>query len=150
MTEHLLVFWILFILGMHWIGDFLLQKAEWKQNKGKDIGALHLHVSTYSIVLLAIALFYVAKHGWLSSLWFWLAVNIPAHWATDYVTSRFTAPLFRNANELRHIGKANDNLDESIMVRQAVERESVGFNIIGMDQLIHQVTLIGTWWWLVL
>lgn len=106
----------LWLLPIHWIGDFVLQSHWMAQNKSKSFDALGDHVFIYMIVLFVgvcvissdcvIALEMAATNGIL-------------HFVTDYFTSRWTARYFGNDWH-------------------------TFFVVMGLDQLIHHVTLGAT------
>lgn len=110
------------LLGVHWVADFVLQTHWQASNKSKNNAALTKHVATYTFCL------FVASAAILPSgfafLWFTLA-NGALHWATDYFTSRLSSKLYAKQDWHNF------------------------FVVIGFDQLIHQVTLAMTLWWLV-
>ena len=90
-------------------------------NKSKSFSALWAHCSVYCLVfLLVLALVDPEKAA------FFAAINFLLHLATDYVTSRINAKLWASGD---------------------VHYFFVG---IGADQLIHQITLIGTFFWIYL
>lgn len=113
--------WILTgILSAHWFADFVMQTDKMAVNKSTSNKWLLSHVLCYSL--------------WLGILTAWIfpfpqaiafvALNGMAHAITDYGTSRWTSYLWKKQD--RH------NF----------------FVVIGLDQLIHTVTLIGTYNWL--
>lgn len=114
-----LLFGFLYLLVLHYIGDFVLQSYSMSVNKSKSNKALGTHVGIYTVVLfigsppLAIGL--MIPNGQL--VIFWVLGNGLAHFATDYVTSRINARLW------------------------AAKRVHGFFVSIGADQLIHSLTL---------
>lgn len=104
----------LMLLAVHWFADFVLQTHWQAQNKSKNNEALAAHVGVYSMALfVGAALIFGRSAGWV---WFVL-VNAELHFVTDYFTSRWSSKLW---------------------VKQDWHNF---FVVIGLDQLIHQVTL---------
>jgi hypothetical protein len=103
------------ILAVHWVADFLLQTHWVASNKSKNAVVLALHVGLYSIVL-------GCACGLLLGAWglTYAGINGFLHWGTDYFTSRWSARLWAKQDWHNF------------------------FVVIGLDQLIHQMTLGGT------
>lgn len=96
------------LLFTHFVADFLLQSDWMAINKSTSWRALTVHVLLYSVCFL-----------WLGPMF--TLITFLTHFATDAITSRATAYLYKK-NE-RHWF----------------------FVVIGLDQLIHQFTLLYTW-----
>ena len=115
---------ILYVLLIaHFVGDFICQSDWMALNKSKRWDALAWHICAYSAVLFLITM-------WVSPREFpqfgaFIAVNAPAHFMQDAITSRINARLWQaNQRHLFFVG-------------------------IGADQLLHYVTLFVTMdWWL--
>lgn len=116
MTEFIFIY----ILLIHFLGDFALQSHEQAQNKSLDIGGkyniyLLMHVSVYSGVWLI---------AMLPILGFWsivfAAITFVFHYWTDYITSRLSKPFF---------GKGDYHN---------------GFVVVGADQILHYLQLYYT------
>jgi hypothetical protein len=88
-------------------------------NKSSRFDALCAHVAVYTVTL-AGASVVIFGLGSAASLIKFILFNAVFHFATDYVTSRIAARHFKQQNW------------------------RIFFLIIGLDQLIHQVTLIAT------
>jgi hypothetical protein len=116
----------------HWFADFKFQTHWMAVNKSKDNWALFLHVCTYiGVFSFFIFCIYV---GWLvtgnvnqnvlfkslPNLIGFLGVNFILHFITDYITSRITSRLWKE------------------------EKVHDFFEVVGLDQLIHQITLAVT------
>jgi hypothetical protein len=104
------------LLAGHWVADFVCQSHWMASNKSKDNAALSAHVLIYS----AIMLMFAAAIFWGQPFWLilsFVAINGLCHVATDYFTSRWSSRLW------------------------AQQRWHDFFVVIGLDQLIHQVTL---------
>lgn len=112
---------IILILFTHWLFDFFFQTREMGNNKSKSNYHLALHVWVYSLGLLLVApiLFPMSIICGIG----WIFVNGLAHFLTDYVTSRATSSLYKE------------------------ERYQDFFNVIGIDQMLHYITLFGTYVW---
>lgn len=123
------VYQLLALLVMHWIADFCFQTHWQASNKSKNSIALAEHVLTYTMVLAAVApsVFFQAN---LRTAMFVL-VNGVLHFATDWCTSRVTSRLFMAQFD--------------VTLRSATMRENFTlhnfFVVVGLDQLIHHVTL---------
>ena len=109
------------LLFVHWVADFVLQSHWMSVNKSKRVDALLLHATTYTGVLLVGAGAILGVHK-IASLLLFVGVNGLLHLATDFVTSRITSRLWQQ------------------------KREHDFFVLVGLDQLIHQVTLATTLW----
>lgn len=110
---------VLFLLAMHYIGDFVLQTHWQASNKSRSNRALTGHVLTYSLTL---GIFAVSVHNVLDFAHpvMWVTINALLHFMTDYVTSRASSKRFgRNWHDF--------------------------FVIIGFDQLLHYTTLLTTY-----
>ena len=116
----------LFILTVHWIGDFVLQSHWMAVNKSKRWDALGLHVYVYTASLMVAACILGLWIGPVNSplLASWALLNGVLHFATDAITSRITARLW------------------------AQQRTHDFFVIIGLDQLIHALCLGLTLMWI--
>jgi hypothetical protein len=116
---------------MHWVADWVLQTTDMAMNKSKSNYWLTQHVFTYTMSMSPVALVVWAGLGfaywWVALLW--LLFNGGAHWITDYFTSRWTSKLYK---------------EEKFYGFPAF------FSVIGLDQLIHFTTLIGSYWVLTL
>ena len=98
---------------MHFIADFIFQSNEVARGKSSSNAILGKHVTLYSIPFF-----------WFG--WQFAIINMLAHFATDWITSRITKRLWAD-NEVHWF-----------------------FVVIGLDQAVHMTTLITTYWWLVL
>jgi hypothetical protein len=109
----------LFLLGTHWVADFVLQSHWMASNKSERLDALMLHVAVYSLAMCFAAAIILPIN---TSLALWLAANSLLHFLTDYCSSRLSSRLWR-------AGKWHDF-----------------FVVIGADQLVHRLTLGVTMW----
>ena len=116
------LYFYLYLITLHFIGDWLLQSHWMAINKSKDNVALLYHTGVYSATLL---LGLVAAKLLLPSLMLFSAfqllkfvgVNFVLHTVTDYFTSRCTSALWAKQDWHNF------------------------FAAIGADQLIHYLTL---------
>lgn len=125
---------MLWLIMVHFIGDFVLQSDWMAQNKSKSNYALGLHVGIYIIALLvgAIPLLFILDYpgdpvfGDRGSLtvFLWVVLNGAAHFVTDYITSRINSHLLA-AKQIHYF-----------------------FVGIGADQVVHYMTLALTMIWL--
>jgi hypothetical protein len=109
---------ILFLLAVHWFADFVLQTDWQAANKGKNLSALSQHVGVYTSALgiSSILLFPFSPMRWAT----FTILNGSLHFITDFATSRVLAKRAKSDNPHGF------------------------FIIIGLDQLIHQITLVTT------
>ena len=118
-----MILYILFILVVHWVADFVLQTHHMSTRKSTSNYYLTLHVSVYTfttIVLWSIVFPLTLIH--ISSLGIWLsfAAIFASHWVTDYFTSRLTSKLYKE------------------------EKYHDFFVVIGLDQVLHYTQLLLT------
>jgi len=113
------------ILTIHWIADFVLQTDKQAKGKSKNWSDLLKHTLTYSILWLAIGMFYsvftTKTYNWL---WFGI-ITFVAHTITDYFTSRLNSRLWTK-------GQTHNF-----------------FVSIGFDQILHYVQLFFTYYLLI-
>jgi len=115
------------LFALHFVGDFICQSDRMAKGKSTNWLILLEHVLVYCIVVFSGFLLF--KHIFYPSLpdltWF-MVVNGLAHFITDFFTSRWTTKLY--LQDKRHWF----------------------FVVIGLDQLIHILTLVWTYKLLVL
>lgn len=114
---------IITIIVCHWLFDFFWQTDKMAQGKSKNNSDLFDHICVYTIGLVVCTALngsILNNYAWL----YWIAINSIAHFFTDYITSR-----------------ASSNLWEKKEVHDF-------FVTIGADQMIHYITLFGTFVWL--
>lgn len=107
---------IAYLLGIHTFADFVCQTDWMAKNKSKNPKALFAHGAMYTAVLVLLGGFPSGPN--LFTLL--LVLNGIVHTGVDAITSRLSAKAFAAGNTHR------------------------GFIIIGWDQFIHTVLLIGT------
>ena len=107
---------ICILLIAHFIGDFLCQNRYIATRKSEDFLVLTFHVIIYSTVMYLVSSFFLSNK---INVDYFNAFNFIAHLITDFLTSR--------------LNKFN------------YKRHGVGylfFSGIGLDQLIHSLTII--------
>jgi membrane-bound metal-dependent hydrolase YbcI (DUF457 family) len=114
---------IFIIIFFHWLFDFFLQTDDMAKNKSSSNLALGQHVSLYTVGLFFMSCLLFSNTNFAYGL-IWVVVNGVLHFFTDYVTSRATSLLYKD------------------------EKYHDFFVTIGFDQMIHYVTLFGTYVWL--
>ena len=108
------------ILAFHYLLDFSLQTQWQAENKSKNLKALSIHVSVYSIGWGFLSLFCLFDMDIHRTMIF-TVITFILHFVTDYLTSRQSSKFFGN--------KDYHN----------------GFMVIGFDQFIHYVSLFGVY-----
>ena len=121
-----MIYSLVFLLVIHYLADFLCQTREMATNKSSSIKWLTYHVLTYTAVLwISFGVFLIATKGGhtsvlLGSTITFVLVNGILHWCTDFLTSRASTHYYKQENYFMF------------------------FAVIGLDQLIHTVTLLLT------
>ena len=108
------LFWL---LGTHYLADFLLQSDKMAINKSTSLKWLSIHVGVYTLTWI------IVSCGWLFSYPYmigFILFNGLCHWIIDFFTSRAASYYWKK--EKRH---------EFIC-------------IIGLDQALHTFILLGT------
>lgn len=72
---------LLFVIWLHFVGDFIFQTDKMALNKSKSFEWLGLHALTYGLPLVLVG-------------WKWAFVNACLHFVVDAVTSRINAKLW--------------------------------------------------------
>lgn len=72
---------LLFIVWLHFVGDFIIQTDKMALNKSKSWFWLLAHAVTYGLPLFLVG-------------WKWAILNAAAHFAVDAVTSRINSKLW--------------------------------------------------------
>lgn len=125
------LFDISIIFCLHFVGDFLLQSRSMGRNKGKSILWLFAHVFVYTTFLF---------WGWSSFIGFseysfYVMFGVYhlifiTHFLTDLITSKISGYAY--------IKCTDNNLSKKLKYRW----EYMFWSIIGLDQLIHIISLI--------
>jgi len=138
------------LLTVHWFADFALQTHWQAANKSKNNIALTRHVLVYTACIGAASFVIFApweNHtglNWLGFVW----LNFVLHFITDNITSRITSRLFMGQFDTFQIvvapslyGPIYPPQTETRIVMKRDFNPHYFFVVIGLDQLIHQVTL---------
>lgn len=115
---------IITILVLHFIFDFFFQTDKMAQGKSKNFYDLSTHVGVVSIGILLMGVLNCNYFEHAGLMVAFIVINSLAHFFTDYFSSRASSRLY-NDNEFHDF-----------------------FGTIGLDQLVHYVTLFGTFVWL--
>lgn len=119
---------ILYILFLHWLGDFVLQTDKKARGKSKNWSDLLEHTLKYTLIFIFLIIPYlIIKYprpeiqfsGWLL---LFLPITFITHTIIDYYTSRVNAKLYED-NKIHEF-----------------------FVAIGFDQLLHFIQLILTYY----
>jgi hypothetical protein len=103
------------LLAAHFLADFVLQSDRQARGKSVAIPPLLEHVGAYTAVIGVAAIVLLGIAGVAFAI-----VNGALHFATDFITSRWSARL------------------------DAAGRRHGFFIVVGFDQLVHQTTLAAT------
>lgn len=138
------------LLVVHWFADFGCQTHWQASNKSKSNIALFRHVLVY-FWCLSIASVLIFSWPWLSwpQHFFglrWLGfvwLNAVLHFVTDWCTSWVTSRLFMEQFQVLSISNSGVTDKPKLIANQNFTLHNF-FVVIGLDQLIHQVTLATT------
>lgn len=119
------LFWL---LVTHWVADFVFQTDWMARNKSSSNLPLFVHVCVYSLILIPFAVSYIPSYA---VAWF-IVFNMSLHFVVDYHTSRLTS-------KLGAAGKYGSKTVPNFGM----------FSIIGLDQMLHYISLIGTYYFFV-
>ena len=118
----ILTWLFVYVLFLHWVGDFVLQTQYMAENKSKNFEALVLHVFVYTCVLF-IGTSVTTQYG-INDLCRFAVINFFIHLSVDATTSRYTKMALEAKNMHRF------------------------FAILGFDQFVHAATLLLTTFYL--
>lgn len=119
------IYAVFFILVTHWVADFVFQTNWMATNKSKSNLPLSVHVLVYTFIFLPFAVVYIPEKAILA----FLSITYILHWCVDFCTSRITSKLSAK-------GKYGSDTVPNFGM----------FSIIGLDQLLHYVSLIGIYY----
>jgi ABC-type multidrug transport system permease subunit len=108
---------LLYILIIHYLADFVLQTVDQSKLKSTDNRMLAYHVATYSFVWLFAS--YIIYEKPAQAIAF-AAITFIFHFATDWATSRIGKKFWEKSDYHN------------------------GFNVVGFDQILHYVQLYAT------
>jgi hypothetical protein len=123
-----MIWYVLFILLVHWFADFVLQTHHMSTRKSSSNYYLTLHVTVYTfatVFLWALILPLLQIHLTFSGVWLSFIAIFAMHWVTDYFTSRWTSRLYKE------------------------EKYHDFFVVIGFDQVLHYTQLLLTFNYLI-
>lgn len=109
---------LILVFTIHFIADFLCQTRTMATNKSKSLYWLTIHVLCYTTVTTLCWIYFNIDLKVILSIWL---VTFSTHWLTDFTTSKFTTYFYLKNNMFGF------------------------FSIIGLDQLIHAITLLITY-----
>lgn len=112
--------YIISILVIHFVADFLCQTDKMAINKSKSLYWLSMHVLAYTGVLLVGSFIAFRVFSWEIILAY-AGVNGALHFITDFFTSKLTSRLWEQ------------------------QSKHWFFVAVGFDQLIHYCCLLGTY-----
>lgn len=113
---------LLAIFVVHFLADFVFQTSQMATGKSKSLKWLSIHVGVYGLVsLLSMYLVANSVNSYYLGFAWWLG-NVALHFMTDFITSKITSRYWENKNM------------------------RLFFVMIGFDQLIHNICLIGTYY----
>ena len=111
------------ILAVHFVADFVFQSSQMATNKSKSIKWLSIHVAVYGLVsLLSTLVVSKTLFNW-GDVMMWWALNVLLHFIVDFFTSKVTSKLWEQ------------------------KKMRLFFTMIGFDQLLHNICLIGTYYY---
>ena len=128
----IVLFFILYLLLAHWVGDFLFQSTWMATNKYNSWEALLLHTATYTVIMttfIAPIFFVWDLVTFLSNVAIFAWSCFFFHTLQDYFTSKMTHKQFE---------------------RKVYNGPTGAFTIIGFDQFLHFVQLFGTFYLLIM
>jgi hypothetical protein len=143
---------VILLLTFHYISDFLLQSREMAENKGKSIAWLTLHVFIYSVAM-SFGFHILSGFEYTSDMMVkiihFFVITFSTHWITDFITSKISSYFW-----LRNLGQKFSFMVGEIEEIPTSEEEKAKFrgkfwNTVGADQLIHAITLLLTWLYLI-
>jgi uncharacterized membrane protein YedE/YeeE len=116
---------VILILFIHFVADFLLQSREMATNKSKSLYWLSAHVIVYSVITgIGWSIFINPPSFGFDPFLFIVGLTFITHWVTDFCTSKLTTYFYTK------------------------EKYFEFFGVIGLDQLIHTITLLLTYQYL--
>ena len=114
----MLVFLLLF--SVHFLADFVFQSSKMATSKSKSLTWLSIHIGAYALVSLITLTFLAFYYQATLVAFYWWGINVILHFIVDFVTSKITSRYWEQKN-MRFF-----------------------FVMIGLDQLIHTICLIVT------
>ena len=125
---------IIHILLIHFVADFIFQSREMGLKKGKDIKWLSIHVLFYSMIT---SIFWGIYFG-CNTFFPVFFLTFISHWVTDFLTSKASGYSYLKMLEYK---------DKDQLLEHKWQYNFWG--VIGFDQLIHSITLLLTYNYLI-
>ncbi len=117
-----MVYVLLAIFVVHFLADFVFQTSQMATGKSKSLKWLSIHVGVYGLVsIISLLLISNSAHSYYLGFAWWLG-NVALHFITDFFTSKITSKYWEEKNY------------------------RFFFVMIGLDQLIHNLCLVGTYY----
>ena len=116
---------VISLLFLHWVADFVCQTDWMARNKSQSNWPLFVHCLVYTMVFIPFAVVVIPA----SAVAWFLIFTLLLHMYIDFNTSRITSRLSAE-------GKYGSNFIPNFGM----------FSIIGLDQLLHYICLIGTYY----
>lgn len=138
----------LFLVALHFVADWPLQTNKMALNKSKSWEALTSHVLIYTLVFWVALCLMGYQDGFLYGF---TAITFVTHFVTDAITSRITSKLWFIRMFAVNRAEINRRLKMSLFRKGdfiasiSMKKRGRFFDMIGLDQLIHYVTLALTW-----
>lgn len=146
---------IYLLLVAHFVGDFICQSDWMATNKSNRWDVLASHVFVYMVVLWASVCFYSGDK--IVEMWWTIAayafLNGGLHFITDAITSQLTSKFwfFRREEGIWVQAEYSVPKHWKTLINPWTPIDGKRhwfFVLIGLDQLIHYVTLVATAEWL--
>ena len=123
--------WIyIFMIVVHWIGDFVLQTRQMADNKSKSNYYLSQHVFVYTVATIILWLIFMPLlfnvECSFKTIFLAMLLIFATHWPTDYVTSRLTSRFYKIGNF------------------------KLFFTTIGFDQILHYLQVFAIYQYIIL
>lgn len=121
---------ILIMITIHYIADFIFQDEEWALGKSSSNTDLLMHTTTYTAIWIICAgalIMITGEHLVPKLLWFF-PITFVVHTITDYFTSRWIKKKF----DAKYYGSPIPNFG--------------AFSSIGFDQVLHYIQIFGTYY----
>lgn len=117
-----MVYVLLAIFVVHFLADFVFQTSQMATGKSKSLKWLSIHVGVYGLVsIISLLLISNSAHSYYLGFAWWLG-NVALHFITDFFTSKITSKYWEE------------------------KKYRFFFVMIGLDQLIHNLCLVGTYY----
>jgi hypothetical protein len=115
---------VIAIFVVHFLADFVFQSSKMATGKSKSLKWLSIHVGVYGLVTCVSA--YCISFTLFSpgDVIIWWAGNVGLHFMVDFFTSKITSRLWEEKNM------------------------RLFFVMIGFDQLLHNICLLGTYYFI--